>query len=106
MRYCTRTAIPPAGITGAHTPTTGGAINHNTATLNADSSLITRGSIRAFARHFAEMLLAMFAGMIVLGGLSELIFAAAGSSPSDQPGGFQIMPMGVNMTVPRLVIWM
>jgi hypothetical protein len=63
------------------------------------------GSKRAFGRHFGEMVLAMFLGMLVLGGLAELVFAVAGSSLSDQPGGFQVMLMGFNMTVP-MVIWM
>jgi hypothetical protein len=64
-----------------------------------------RASKRAFARHFGEMLLAMFLGMGVLGGLAELAFAAAGSSLSDQPGGSRVMLMGFNMTVP-MIIWM
>jgi hypothetical protein len=63
------------------------------------------GGIRAFARHLAEMLLAMFAGMLVLGGLAELAYAQAGSSLSDQPGALQILLMGFSMTVP-MVLWM
>jgi hypothetical protein len=43
--------------------------------------------------------------MLVLGGLAELAFAAAGSSLSDQSGGAQVMLMGFNMTVP-MVLWM
>lgn len=66
---------------------------------------VARSGKRWFARHFVEMLLAMLIGMGVLGGLAVLAFAAAGSSLSDQPGAFQIMLMGVNMTVP-MVIWM
>jgi hypothetical protein len=64
-------------------------MNHNTATLDIGAHGIGRGSKRAFARHFGEMLLAMFAGMVVLGGLAELAFAAAGgSSPiSRAPSG-------------------
>jgi flagellar biosynthetic protein FliP len=64
-----------------------------------------RGSKRAFARHYGEMVLAMFAGMVVLGGLAELLFAASGSSLADQSGGAQVMLMGVNMTV-AMVAWM
>ena len=51
------------------------------------------------------MLLAMFLGMGVLGGLAALAFAVSGSSLSDQPGAFRIMLMGFSMTVP-MVIWM
>ena len=63
------------------------------------------GGRRRFLRHFAEMLIAMFAGMVVLGGLAALIFAAAGSSLSKAPGAFQVLLMGFNMTVP-MVAWM
>ena len=65
----------------------------------------SRRSKKAFARHFGEMLLAMFAGMLVLGGLSAGAFAAVGSSLSHQPGGLQVMLMAINMTVP-MVAWM
>ncbi len=60
---------------------------------------------RAFVRHFGEMLLAMFLGMVVLGGVAELAFAAAGSSFSDAPAASQVLLMGFNMTVP-MVAWM
>jgi hypothetical protein len=79
-------------------------MNHE-ATLNADAGTLSRGSKRAFARHFGEMVVAMFAGMVVLGGAAELLFAAAGSSLSDQSGGAQVMLMGFSMTVP-MVVWM
>jgi hypothetical protein len=80
-------------------------MNHQAATLTLEDDLTSRGSMRVFARHFGEMVLAMFLGMVVLGGLAELAFALAGSSLSDQPGGFQIVLMGFNMTVP-MVLWM
>ena len=62
-------------------------------------------SKRAFARHFAEMVVVMLAGMGVLEGLAALAFAAAGSSLSDQPGAVRVLLMGVSMTVP-MVAWM
>jgi len=62
-------------------------------------------SKRAFARHFGEMVLAMFLGMGVLGGLAELIFAASGSGLSEQSVGLRVMLMGLYMTVP-MVVWM
>jgi hypothetical protein len=80
-------------------------MNHS-ATLSIDTR-VRAGSTskRAFARHFGEMVLAMFIGMGVLGGLAELIFAASGSGLSDQPAGLRVMLMGVYMTVP-MVAWM
>jgi hypothetical protein len=79
-------------------------MNHE-ATLNIHAGAQARGSKRAFTRHFGEMILAMLGGMAVLGGAAELLFAAAGSSLSDQSGGAQVMLMGFNMTVP-MVAWM
>ncbi len=80
-------------------------MNHQATTLSIGAGAATGGSRRAFARHFGEMVLAMFVGMVVLGGVAELVLAAAGSSLSGQPGGTQVMLMGFNMTVP-MVIWM
>jgi FtsH-binding integral membrane protein len=60
---------------------------------------------RIFARHFAEMLVAMLVGMGVLAGLASLTLAAAGSSLAGQPDAFRVMVMGVAMTVP-MVLWM
>jgi hypothetical protein len=81
-------------------------MNHGSATLSLDAGLAGRsGSKRAFARHFGEMLVAMFVGMGVLGGLAALGFAAAGGSSSDLPSGVRVMLMGIYMTVP-MVLWM
>jgi hypothetical protein len=81
-------------------------MNHDSATLSVHAGAsIGAGSNRAFARHFGEMVLAMLLGMLVLGGLAELLFALSGSSLSDQPGGTHVMLMGFNMTVP-MVLWM
>jgi hypothetical protein len=46
------------------------------------------------------MVPARLLGMVVLGGLAELVFALSGSRLSDQPGGTQVMLMGFNMTRP------
>ena len=62
-------------------------------------------SKRAFLRHFGEMLLAMFLGMVVLGGLAELAFAATGGSFAHASGASQVLLMGFNMTV-AMVGWM
>lgn len=81
-------------------------MNHGSATLTLDTGLSARSaSRRAFARHFGEMLVAMFLGMGVLGGLAALGFAAAGGSSSDLPGGVRVVLMGIYMTVP-MVLWM
>ena len=60
---------------------------------------------RAFARHFAEMLLAMFAGMAVLGAVAQALFAAGGSSLGNASGAIQVLIMGFNMTA-AMVAWM
>ncbi len=80
-------------------------MNHQATTLTHRRHLTTHGSKRAFARHFGEMVLAMLAGMVVLGGLAELVFAAAGSSFSDTSAELQVLLMGFNMTLP-MVAWM
>jgi hypothetical protein len=81
-------------------------MNLESTALSSDAGVSSgSGSKRAFARHFGEMVLAMLAGMVVLGGLAELAFAVSGGSLSDQSGGLQVMLMGVNMTVP-MVLWM
>lgn len=64
-----------------------------------------RSSRRAFWLHFGEMLLAMFAGMAVLGGAAEGLFALAGSSLSDASATVMAAVMAFDMTVP-MVAWM
>ena len=59
----------------------------------------------AFARHYGEMVLVMFVGMAVFGGLASLAFAAGDSSLSAQSGALQVTMMGLYMTVP-MVAWM
>jgi hypothetical protein len=53
-----------------------------------------------FLRHYAEMLIAMFAGMLVLGGLASALFGAA-----DWAAEPLLLGMAVSMTVP-MVAWM
>src|SRR5688500_16843982 len=64
-----------------------------------------RSPRRRFWLHFGEMLLAMFAGMAVLGGAAEGVLALAGSSLSaaSRAGGAAVMAF--NMTAP-MVGWM
>jgi hypothetical protein len=81
-------------------------MNHEAAAHGINTRVSSgSGSKRAFVRHYGEMVLAMFLGMIVLGGLTELAFAVSGGSLSDQSGGVRVMLMGFNMTVP-MVFWM
>ena len=60
---------------------------------------------RRFLAHFGEMLLAMFLGMAVLGGVAELILILGRSSLADASGAVHVLIMGINMTVP-MVAWM
>jgi len=78
-------------------------MNHSTLSVSKPGPLST--SRLAFARHFGEMVLVMFLGMVALGGLGELAFTAAGTSIGDQAGGIQVTLMGLAMTVP-MVAWM
>jgi uncharacterized membrane protein YhaH (DUF805 family) len=74
--------------------------------VHADApTFARRRGRRRFLRHFVEMLLAMLAGMAVLGGLTQLAFAAGGGSLTDAPGGVRVLLMGLDMTVP-MVAWM
>jgi cytochrome bd-type quinol oxidase subunit 2 len=66
------------------------------------------GSIRHFAQHLAEMLLAMVVGMMVLGALDRGIVAAAGASVDDLRDGapeLVALVMAFNMTV-GMAVWM
>ena len=69
---------------------------------------MTQGSKFQFAKHYVEMVLVMFAGMLVLGGALLLIVAALGTSPdelhADAPALF-LLGMGFSMTAP-MVWWM
>ena len=80
-------------------------MNPVTATTTATPHSSDSRSKRAFARHFGEMLLAMFLGMGVLGGGAELLFKAGGSSLSNASGAVQVLIMGFSMTLP-MVAWM
>jgi hypothetical protein len=79
--------------------------------MNALADRVTTASARphsgrrAFARHLAEMLVAMALGMLVLGGAIEGALALVGASLSDAPASLTATVMAVNMTVP-MVWWM
>jgi hypothetical protein len=64
--------------------------------------------MRGFARHYVEMVLAMFAGMIVLGLPAEAGLRLIGSSSSDlqvDAPAVLLLGMALTMTVP-MVAWM
>jgi flagellar biosynthetic protein FliP len=64
-------------------------------------------STRHFARHYAEMIVAMFLGMAVLGPPAAMALSAAGMSSSelhDAPA-LMLFGMAVTMTAP-MVAWM
>jgi hypothetical protein len=81
-------------------------MNHTaTLSLTTGHTSTDSRSKRVFALHFGEMVVVMFAGMFVLGGLAHLLFAASGSSLSAQSGELRVMLMGVYMSAP-MVLWM
>jgi hypothetical protein len=61
-----------------------------------------------FARHYVEMVVAMFLGMIVIGAPAEALLTAAGSSTADLRASSPeaaLLGMAVIMTIP-MVAWM
>jgi hypothetical protein len=60
---------------------------------------------RRFARHYLEMVAAMFIGMAVLALPARLALSAAGTSWSELGTGAMLLAMAVEMTVP-MVAWM
>jgi hypothetical protein len=68
-------------------------------------NLVPSASTRHFARHYVEMLVAMFLGMLVLGAPALLALGAAGVSSAELHHDFpaaMLLGMGVTMTVPML----
>ena len=68
----------------------------------------TNRSTRRFARHYIEMVIAMFAGMIVLGLPVEGVLRAVGTSGSaieDSAPAATLVEMAIIMTIP-MVAWM
>jgi hypothetical protein len=72
--------------------------------MRADSStaLPARRGTLTFARHYLEMVVAMFAGMIVLGRPVDWLVRAAGAGTSRE---LMLVEMAATMTVP-MVAWM
>jgi flagellar biosynthetic protein FliP len=64
-----------------------------------------RSPWRAWSFHLAEMMIAMIAGMAVLGGALEGLVSLAGASVSDAPAAVMASIMAFNMTAP-MVWWM
>jgi len=64
-----------------------------------------RSPWRAWSFHLAEMVIAMIAGMVVLGGALEGVLALAGTSLADASATVTASIMAFNMTAP-MVWWM
>jgi hypothetical protein len=58
-----------------------------------------------FARHYAEMVVAMFAGMIALGVPASIALSGLGVELVDDAPAAMLLGMGITMTVP-MVAWM
>jgi flagellar biosynthetic protein FliP len=65
----------------------------------------SRSPRRRFALHVGEMLIAMFAGMLVLGGAIAGVLALAGTGLGDASAAVEASVMAFTMTVP-MVWWM
>jgi hypothetical protein len=55
--------------------------------------------MRRFAIHYLEMVVAMVAGMVILGSAESLVFVAAGRPPSLGEAGVGALVMASNMAV-------
>src|SRR5688572_29236688 len=91
-------------MTPRHTDDTTHAHHHPTAQTGRRLS----SSMRHFIRHYVEMVVAMFAGMVVLGVPAGWALKAFGSSTSqltDAAPALMLLGMAVTMTVP-MVSWM
>jgi hypothetical protein len=64
-----------------------------------------RSPWRAWSFHLAEMMIAMFAGMAVLGFALEGLLSLVGASLSDAPAAVMASVMAFNMTAP-MAWWM
>src|SRR5207342_2825345 len=62
-------------------------------------------SKRRFARHYVEMVVVMFAGMVVLGAPAGWLMGAMGTSWSRLSPALMVFAMAVTMTLP-MVAWM
>ena len=81
---------------------TDSTLDHHTA---ADATDRRRSPWRAWSFHLAEMMIAMIAGMVVLGGSLEGVISLAGASLDDTSANVMAAIMAFNMTAP-MVWWM
>jgi len=72
---------------------------------NVQTSAASGGSTRNFIQHFLEMVMAMVAGMAVLGGALSLGFAIAGHGNPVHYAALRALVMTVNMTI-GMAVWM
>jgi hypothetical protein len=91
-------------MTDFHTPDAPQSRGHATAPHRGGLS----ASIRPFVRHYLEMVVAMFAGMVLLGVPAGWALGAFGSSTSEltvNAPALMLLGMAVTMTAP-MVAWM
>ncbi len=84
------------------------AATSNTEVQRVARSFLPSASTRHFARHYVEMLAAMFLGMVVLGAPALAALGAAGLSSTElhnELPAAMLLGMGVTMTAP-MVGWM
>jgi hypothetical protein len=62
-------------------------------------------ALRRFTVHYLEMVVAMVAGMVILGPLQVLVLNAAGWTSALEPAGVSALAMATNMTV-AMAAWM
>lgn len=82
-----------------HTP------RHHHSTATSPSRSGDGAALGRFAVHYFEMVLAMVAGMVILGPLESLSLEAAGRSSVLDNSGVTAMVMATNMTV-AMAAWM
>jgi hypothetical protein len=77
-----------------------------THTTHADTPAVRRNAaLRRFIRHYLEMVLAMVAGMVVLGPLESVALGALGASHALDRPELNVLVMATNMTV-AMSAWM
>jgi hypothetical protein len=76
--------------------------------MSTQPTQVERRSTLRFARHYLEMVIAMFAGMIVLGLPVEVLLRAVGTSANaleDSAPAAMMAEMAIIMTIP-MIAWM
>lgn len=83
----------------ASTTTTPTHSHTTTATSRTSLGASRDTALRRFSLHYLEMVVAMVAGMVILGPLESLVLDAAGRSAVLDNAAASVMVMATNMTV-------